>query len=83
MSAGTGVLHAEYNLEDEDTTLLQIWLMPDRAGGEPDWAMREFPVANAPAGGRSSPAATRKATARSPSAAMRAFSPLRFRQVKP
>ncbi|HTM96651.1 MAG TPA: pirin family protein [Croceibacterium sp.] len=43
MSAGSGVVHAEYNLEDEDTTLFQIWILPDRAGGEPDWGMREFP----------------------------------------
>ncbi len=33
MSAGNGVVHAEYNLESEDTTLFQIWIMPDRAGG--------------------------------------------------
>jgi redox-sensitive bicupin YhaK (pirin superfamily) len=43
MSAGKGVVHAEYNLEDEDTTLFQIWIMPDSTGGEPDWGMREFP----------------------------------------
>jgi hypothetical protein len=43
MSAGTGVTHAEYNLEDEDTSLFQIWIMPDRAGEAPDWGMREFP----------------------------------------
>ncbi len=43
MSAGTGVVHAEYNLEDEDTTLFQIWILPDRAGEPPDWGMREFP----------------------------------------
>jgi quercetin 2,3-dioxygenase len=43
MSAGTGVQHAEYNLEDEDTTLFQIWILPDSAGGEPGWGMREFP----------------------------------------
>jgi redox-sensitive bicupin YhaK (pirin superfamily) len=43
MSAGTGVTHAEYNLEDEDTSLFQIWLLPDRAGEAPDWGMREFP----------------------------------------
>jgi len=43
MSAGNGVAHAEYNVESEDTTLFQIWIMPDVAGGEPDWGMREFP----------------------------------------
>lgn len=43
MSAGTGVVHAEYNLEDEDTSLFQIWIIPDKAGGQPDWGMREFP----------------------------------------
>ena len=43
MSAGTGVAHAEYNVESEDTTLFQIWILPDRTGGEPDWGMREFP----------------------------------------
>jgi len=43
MSAGTGVTHAEYNLEDEDTSLFQIWIMPDRAGEAPDWGMRAFP----------------------------------------
>jgi redox-sensitive bicupin YhaK (pirin superfamily) len=43
MSAGTGVMHAEHNLEDEDTTLFQIWILPDRAGGEPDWGTRTFP----------------------------------------
>jgi redox-sensitive bicupin YhaK (pirin superfamily) len=43
MSAGNGVTHAEYNLEDEDTSLFQIWILPDRAGEAPDWGMREFP----------------------------------------
>ena len=43
MSAGTGVTHAEYNLEDENTSLFQIWIIPDRAGEAPDWGMREFP----------------------------------------
>ena len=43
MSAGTGVTHAEYNLEDEDTSLFQIWIMPDRAGEAPNWGMRQFP----------------------------------------
>ncbi|MEO6388611.1 MAG: pirin family protein [Croceibacterium sp.] len=43
MSAGTGVTHAEYNLENEDTSLFQIWIMPDRAGEAPGWGMRQFP----------------------------------------
>lgn len=43
MSAGTGIQHAEYNLEDEETTLFQIWVLPDRRGGEPSWGARPFP----------------------------------------
>ena len=46
MSAGTGIRHAEYNLEDEATTLFQIWILPNRAGGEPGWGQREFPRAD-------------------------------------
>jgi redox-sensitive bicupin YhaK (pirin superfamily) len=43
MSAGTGVRHAEYNLEDETTTLFQIWVETDRRGTEPSWGARQFP----------------------------------------
>ena len=43
MSAGTGVRHAEYNLEDETTTLFQIWIEPSRAGGQPSWGAKPFP----------------------------------------
>lgn len=43
MSAGTGIVHAEYNLEDETTTLFQIWILPDRADEGPGWGQREFP----------------------------------------
>lgn len=43
MSAGRGVTHAEYNLEDEDTTLFQIWIETDRPGVDPSWGMRPFP----------------------------------------
>ncbi|MBI1341043.1 cupin domain-containing protein [bacterium] len=46
MSAGSGVRHSEYNLEDEPTTLFQIWIEPDRSGGEPSWGAREFPTAD-------------------------------------
>jgi redox-sensitive bicupin YhaK (pirin superfamily) len=43
MSAGTGVRHAEYNLEDVKTTLFQIWVQTDRRGAEPSWGARRFP----------------------------------------
>ncbi len=43
MSAGTGITHAEFNLEDEATTLFQIWILPDRTGEAPSWGQREFP----------------------------------------
>ena len=43
MSAGSGVTHAEYNLEDEATTLFQIWIETDRRGVAPQWGMMPFP----------------------------------------
>lgn len=43
MSAGTGIRHAEYNLEKEPTTLFQIWIMPTRNGGTPSWGQKPFP----------------------------------------
>ena len=43
MSAGTGVTHAEYNLEDEQTTLFQIWIETDRRSAPPSWGMMPFP----------------------------------------
>ncbi|MBX7249621.1 MAG: pirin family protein [Caulobacteraceae bacterium] len=43
MSAGTGVRHAEYNLEDETTTLFQIWIQPNARGGSPNWGAKPFP----------------------------------------
>src|SRR3546814_2144971 len=43
MGAGTGVRHAEYNLEGETTTLFQIWIGPTRAGGSPSWGAKPFP----------------------------------------
>ena len=43
MSAGTGVRHAEYNLEPETTTLFQIWIEPKRPGGAPSWGAKPFP----------------------------------------
>ena len=46
MSAGTGVRHAEYNLEDETTTLFQIWVQTDKPGAEPGWGAAKFPKAD-------------------------------------
>ena len=43
MSAGTGVRHSEVNLEDETTTLFQIWIETDKPGAKPSWGMRPFP----------------------------------------
>jgi redox-sensitive bicupin YhaK (pirin superfamily) len=43
MSAGTGIRHAEYNLEDETTTLFQIWIEPNGRGGAPSWGAKPFP----------------------------------------
>ena len=43
MSAGSGIRHAEYNLENEATTLFQIWIMPNRTGGSPSWGAKPFP----------------------------------------
>ena len=45
MSAGKGIRHAEYNLEDEATQIFQIWIEPDEARLEPRWATRRFPKA--------------------------------------
>jgi redox-sensitive bicupin YhaK (pirin superfamily) len=46
MSAGTGVRHAEYNLEDEATTLFQIWVTTDTPGAQPSWGAAQFPKAD-------------------------------------
>ncbi len=43
MSAGTGVTHSEFNLEDEETTLFQIWVETDRPGATPSWGAMPFP----------------------------------------
>jgi redox-sensitive bicupin YhaK (pirin superfamily) len=43
MSAGSGIRHAEYNLEPGTTTLFQIWIQPSTRGGTPSWGARPFP----------------------------------------
>jgi len=43
MSAGSGIRHAEYNLEAETTRIFQIWIEPNRTGGAPSWGAKPFP----------------------------------------
>jgi quercetin 2,3-dioxygenase len=50
MSAGTGVVHSEFNLEATPTRLFQIWILPDRRGVQPNWGTKTFPKASREAG---------------------------------
>jgi quercetin 2,3-dioxygenase len=43
MSAGTGIKHAEFNLEQQTTRLFQIWIKPGSDGGTPAWGTKPFP----------------------------------------
>lgn len=44
MSAGTGIVHSEYNLEDVETRIFQIWIHPQQTGLPPAWGTRQFPT---------------------------------------
>src|SRR5258708_2203406 len=46
MSAGTGIRHAEYNLEQQPTRIFQIWITPNSNGGAPAWGAQPFPKAD-------------------------------------
>ena len=43
MSAGRGIRHSEMNASPTDPRLLQIWIMPDRAGHDPSYEQKAFP----------------------------------------
>jgi quercetin 2,3-dioxygenase len=42
MSAGTGVLHSEYNRGDKTLRFLQMWIFPDEKGHEPSYGDYRF-----------------------------------------
>jgi redox-sensitive bicupin YhaK (pirin superfamily) len=46
MSAGTGIRHAEYNVEQDPTLIFQIWIIPSSDGGSPAWGTQPFPKAD-------------------------------------
>jgi quercetin 2,3-dioxygenase len=39
VSAGTGIRHAEYNLEQTSARIFQMWITPASSGGSPAWGI--------------------------------------------
>jgi redox-sensitive bicupin YhaK (pirin superfamily) len=44
MSAGKGIQHAEYNMEQDETELFQIWILPNKEGVPARWETVQFPA---------------------------------------
>jgi redox-sensitive bicupin YhaK (pirin superfamily) len=45
MTAGTGVAHSEFNASEKDTVkLLQMWVLPERAGLKPSYEQKQFSI---------------------------------------
>lgn len=44
MSAGTGVVHSEYNNSRKPVHILQIWILPEAEGLKPSYEDRTFPL---------------------------------------
>ncbi|HEY2875068.1 MAG TPA: hypothetical protein VGJ56_24295, partial [Reyranella sp.] len=40
---GQGIQHAEYNKEDDETELFQIWIIPNKEGVPARWETVQFP----------------------------------------
>ena len=45
VSAGTGIRHAEYNLERVSARIFQMWITPASSGGSPAWGLQPCPAA--------------------------------------
>lgn len=46
MSAGTGLTHSEFNdSQTDDVNFLQLWIIPEEQGVEPNYEQKEFDIA--------------------------------------